>query len=112
MSDCLLCARRRGFAVSLIAAAALAAHRGSVRTVRCGHDFDKRTVPCSTTAWRSMAGRAPVGERHLRLVLLSGAAAVEPPEAVAGQGQGEGQEHPGLGPLERPVVAGGLVAFG
>ena len=42
----------------------------------------------------------------------SGAAAVEPPEAVAGQGQGESQEHPGFGPLEGPVVAGGLVALG
>ena len=40
----------------------------------------------------------------------SGAAAVESPEAEPGQGQGEGEVHPGLGPLEGPVVAGGLIA--
>src|SRR5262249_29065149 len=42
----------------------------------------------------------------------SAAAAVEPPEAEPGQGQREGQVHPGLGPLERPVVAGGLITLG
>src|SRR5580692_11699500 len=47
-----------------------------------------------------------------RWCCLSGAAAVEPPEAAPGQGQGEGQEHPRLGPLQGPVVAGGLIAFG
>jgi hypothetical protein len=36
--------------------------------------------------------------------------AAEPPEAVTGQGQGEGGEDRGLGPLEGPVAAGGLIA--
>jgi len=42
----------------------------------------------------------------------SGQAAAEPPEAEPGQAQGEGQEEPGLGELERPVAAEGLVAEG
>src|ERR1035438_1987417 len=51
--------------------------------------------------------RAP-SSRH-----LSGqAAAAEPPEAVPGQGQGEGEVDRGLGPLDGPVAAGGLVGDG
>ena len=42
----------------------------------------------------------------------SGPPAAEPPEAEPGQGQGEGQEDRGLGPLEGPVAAGGLVGDG
>lgn len=44
--------------------------------------------------------------------LLSGAAAVEPPETGSGQAEGEAKEDPGLDPLQGPVAAGGLVADG
>src|SRR6202044_3070683 len=40
----------------------------------------------------------------------SGKAAAEPPEAVAGKGQGHREVDRGLGPLEGPVAAGGLVS--
>src|SRR5882757_2497323 len=42
----------------------------------------------------------------------SGPAAAEPPETIPGQGQGQGEVDRGLGPLEGPVAAGGLVADG
>ena len=42
----------------------------------------------------------------------SGEPAADPPEAVPGQGQGQGEVDPGLGPLEGPVAAGGLVGDG
>ena len=40
------------------------------------------------------------------------ATAAEPPEAVPGQGDGEGEVDRGLGPLDGPVAAGGLVGDG
>src|SRR6516162_1345174 len=60
---------------------------------------------------RSRPAEPPSQGAGLRRCCWSGAAAVEPPEAEPGQGQGEGQVHPGLGQLEGPVVAGGLVAL-
>jgi len=42
----------------------------------------------------------------------SGPPAAEPPGAEPGQGDGEGQEDPGLDPLQGPVAVGGLVGDG
>src|ERR1044072_6996511 len=39
----------------------------------------------------------------------SGQSAADPPGAEPGQGQGEAEVEPGLGPLEGPEIAGGMV---
>jgi MFS transporter, putative metabolite:H+ symporter len=51
------------------------------------------------------------GQRD-RWCCSSGEVAVDPPETVPGQDQGQGEVDRGLGPLQGPVAAGGLVAEG
>src|SRR6266700_581867 len=66
------------------------------------------SVPSSAWFWgQPTTSTTDVGETG-----HSGEAAAHPPEAIPGQGQGESDVNRGLGPLEGPVAAGGLVGDG